>query len=409
MLSGLNLLHSVRYPLLSEDAGNAGRSRAGDGPREAVVLGAGLAGLSAACRLADAGRTVQVLEARNRPGGRVWTRRPGGLSRLYLEAGAARIRDDHFWTLRHCRRLGLSLRSFYPERGHLVVRRDGERHVLPDGLPGWRCHAVVTTGTDPDDGFSEALRKPRWYAVEGGTDRLPRGLAGRIEENIRYGAEVCRIERSDEGARLVCRTESGHLDLTARDVVCALPCTMLRSVTIDPPLSPAKRRIFRELKYQSALRVFVEVSDSPWERAGLNGFGWSEEVGEVWQMPAGPEADGARRVLVAYSQGDRAERLSRLEDTDLADRVTSELECLLPGVAGHVRGTRILRWDEVPWSRGAQSRTWDMDGRPASELGRPEGPVHFAGEHVASQRSAGWMDGALESGWRAAESVLRDG
>src|SRR5689334_14767374 len=38
-----------------------------------IVIGAGLAGLTAARAIADAGRAVVVLEARNRIGGRVWT------------------------------------------------------------------------------------------------------------------------------------------------------------------------------------------------------------------------------------------------------------------------------------------------------------------------------------------------
>lgn len=409
-LTSLKYVHRLRHSLPVEQPKDANRSRPGDGggPQDALVLGAGLAGLSAACRLDDAGCSVQVLEARDRAGGRVWTRRRSGRNRLCVEAGAARIRDDHFWTLRHCRGLGLSLRRFYPERGHLVVCRDGERHVLPADVPGWRAHAIVTTGTVPDGGFAQALRTPRWYAVEGGTDRLPSGMAGRIEKNIRYGAEVRTIERSHERARVVCRTDSGRLELTARNVVCALPCTALRSVTIDPPLSPPKRRIVRELPYESALRVFVEVDDTPWERAGLNGFGWSEKLGEVWQVPPAPRADGSERVLVAYSQGDRADRLSRLDDVDLTRRVKAELDRMLPGVADHARNTRILRWDEVSWSRGAQSRRWDMDGQPASELRRPEGSLYFAGEHVASERSAGWMDGALESGWRVAGTALAD-
>src|SRR5215208_4516868 len=40
---------------------------------DACVVGAGYAGLTAAYRLMQAGRTVVVLEARDRVGGRVWT------------------------------------------------------------------------------------------------------------------------------------------------------------------------------------------------------------------------------------------------------------------------------------------------------------------------------------------------
>ncbi|MGH7805108.1 MAG: FAD-dependent oxidoreductase, partial [Candidatus Binatia bacterium] len=54
---------------------------------DSIVIGAGLAGLAAAARLADAGRSVLLLEARDRIGGRVWTRRDDELGAA-IELGA---------------------------------------------------------------------------------------------------------------------------------------------------------------------------------------------------------------------------------------------------------------------------------------------------------------------------------
>jgi monoamine oxidase len=54
---------------------------------DVVVIGAGAAGLAAAARLAGAGRSVLVLEARDRVGGRIWTRHEPGLA-MPVELGA---------------------------------------------------------------------------------------------------------------------------------------------------------------------------------------------------------------------------------------------------------------------------------------------------------------------------------
>lgn len=56
-------------------------------PKKVLVVGAGLAGLAAAYELTQAGHDATVLEARTRPGGRVYTLREAFSDRLYAEAG----------------------------------------------------------------------------------------------------------------------------------------------------------------------------------------------------------------------------------------------------------------------------------------------------------------------------------
>src|SRR5215216_6277885 len=65
-------------------------------PRKVIVLGAGLAGLSAGSELTRAGHDVKVLEAQERPGGRVLTLRSFD-DGMYGDAGAARIPNNHEW------------------------------------------------------------------------------------------------------------------------------------------------------------------------------------------------------------------------------------------------------------------------------------------------------------------------
>ena len=90
-----------------------------------IVLGAGLAGLTAAYELAKLGYRCQVLEARPRPGGRAHTVRRGTVSEeegetqtcafaddLYYNAGAMRIPHHHETTLAYCRELQVPLEVF---------------------------------------------------------------------------------------------------------------------------------------------------------------------------------------------------------------------------------------------------------------------------------------------------------
>ena len=74
-----------------------------------TVLGAGVAGLVAAYELEKMGHTVDIMEASNRIGGRVWTHRFGTEKDApYAELGAMRIPSDHQHTLHYVKEMGLA-------------------------------------------------------------------------------------------------------------------------------------------------------------------------------------------------------------------------------------------------------------------------------------------------------------
>jgi monoamine oxidase len=91
--------------------------------KSVVILGAGIAGLTAAYELEKAGFSCTVLEARNRPGGRSWSVRNGSKVEFtdgtvqtcswsnggYLNAGPARIPSIHTHLLDYCHELGVPL------------------------------------------------------------------------------------------------------------------------------------------------------------------------------------------------------------------------------------------------------------------------------------------------------------
>lgn len=97
-----------------------------NGPRKKIVIiGAGMAGLSAGLELTRAGHDVEILEAQNHAGGRVRTIRNPFSSGLYAEAGAARIPETHTLTLNYAKDFGLELSAFEPVEIPSTVHLDG--------------------------------------------------------------------------------------------------------------------------------------------------------------------------------------------------------------------------------------------------------------------------------------------
>jgi monoamine oxidase len=107
-------------------------------PKRVLVVGAGLAGLSAAYELTQAGHDVTVLEARTRPGGRVHTLRDPFADGLHAEAGATRIPNHHHFTHKYAELFGLTLDPFEPRDVPSVYHVRGQRiRVTPGQKVEW--------------------------------------------------------------------------------------------------------------------------------------------------------------------------------------------------------------------------------------------------------------------------------
>lgn len=106
--------------------------------RKIIIIGAGLAGLSAAYELTEAGHDVTILEARSRPGGRVHTLRDPFAEGVYAEAGATRIPNHHHFTLKYVKLFSLPLELFEPRNLRSVYHVRGKRiEATPEGKIDW--------------------------------------------------------------------------------------------------------------------------------------------------------------------------------------------------------------------------------------------------------------------------------
>src|SRR3954470_18823354 len=116
----------VRLPLVSASVA----------PKKIIIIGAGMAGLSAGYELTQAGHDITILEARPYPGGRVHTIREPFSDGLYAEAGAARIPDNHDLPLKYVKLFDAPLEPMYPAKlSALLIDGSSRRETSIDGFP----------------------------------------------------------------------------------------------------------------------------------------------------------------------------------------------------------------------------------------------------------------------------------
>ena len=351
---------------------------------DVIVVGAGLSGLVAAYELVRAGHDVRVLEARDAAGGRVQTLREPFDDGLIAETGPARIPPDHDRTLGYIDHFGIETSPFYTQEGeYLIVPEQGDRYRETPGV-------FLGGGRDA------------WRKIPAGTDALPTAFAEALGDRVRYGSPVTRVVRDEAGVVATYETGDAAEELGGRQLICTVPLPVIDRIVFDPILSAAKRAAIEATSYEDVTRVYVQYAERNWEDHGLNGWGLSfvEGFSEFWHPTWNQE--GPRGILMSYMFADMARAVAAMEPDAIVPGFIDRFDGLFPGSREVAeRGTHFA-WEHQPWIGAAYAR-YDPPFSEHPELASPEGPIHFAGEHASGER--GWMQGALQSGLRAAAEI----
>jgi monoamine oxidase len=348
-----------------------------------------MAGLVAAYELTKLGHDVTVLEARTRPGGRVHTLREPFSDGLFAEEGAARIPENHDLTLKYVKQFSLTLEPFYPSRLNALRFDRGRREEVP--IEGF------TDAMTRNYGGELGGNPERWQKINGGTDMLPKAFAERLGGKIHYASPVVKIEQDEKQARVVFLNAGKQQRMTADNVLCTIPFSVLRNVDL-PALSSQKRDIIKNTHYDAVARVYLQTRNRVWEEKGLNGFAFTSGAIEIWQPTW--NQPGPRGILMTYARPGEAERITQLKQDERIATTLKQLDEMFGGLRESFERGATKCWTEDEWSRGA----WAFVG--FSNFGAaitPDGRIHFAGEHLSEWSS--WMQGALSSGLRAVKEI----
>jgi monoamine oxidase len=247
------------------------------------------------------------------------------------------------------------------------------------------------------------LRGTTYYKIQGGMDLLPRALVSAVRDRVRYNSAVVRIDQTAEPVRIDYVEDGRMLNMNASRVIVTTPLSTLKSIEVQPPFSRAKEKAIQDIPYFPATRFLLQSRSRFWQASQLSGYARTDQPAEMWDCTYDVAATaGILGVTIGGTLGRRV--LDFTPDKSVVFG-TGLAAVAFPALRSEFQKGVARRWALEPWSRGAFAVFYP--GQMASmmpDLSQPEGRVHFAGEHTSSWM--GWMEGALQSGERAAEEVL---
>ncbi len=385
-LAGMTMISCEDPP--EEKTDSPGKLNGNQSGKSIIIIGAGLSGLVAGFELKQAGHEVTILEARDRVGGRVLTVRDSFSEGLFAEAGAARIPHDHDLTLGYADYFGLKVDSFYPQDGYYVNYFENIQTLIPtneflEGRP-----------------WEGSVKHKEYSKILGGTDQLPKAFFDSLIEDVHFSNDVLFIDQTQDD--IVVKVSDGT-EYTCDYIICTVPLPVLNMIEFSPPLSNEKMDASNGgYYYAPSTRVFIQFKNRFWENDGLNGWGYTDWPEEIWQPSW--NCDGTKGILLSYLRYEQATDIDLLHENDRIENVINRWENIFPGAQSNIDTGLSFSWMEENWSRGAWASPSEEENELySSHIGKTEGRIYFAGEHTTEYH--GWMQGALQSGIRAAEGI----
>ena len=464
----------------------AGPARAASGlpsGTRIVVVGAGLAGLTSAYRLQQAGYAAQIYEASGRIGGRCYTGRGDFADGQIYEHGGELIDNNHIEMKQLVQELGFTLDNLYAaetngteQLGYFFGQPYTFTQMTNDLKVIWQqIHSDISAASYPTLYNSYTTRGQQldqmtlyqWienyvpgghrsplgqmldvaynieygaettvqaslnmlyllgytgpgqfrtfgksnekFHVHGGNDQIPTTLAAKLGSQITTNTPLTAIKLNKDGSyTLTFANGSGSFTRVADRVVLALPFSILRGVDFSKAgFNQVKTSAINELGMGTNSKVHVQFNSRFWRDQGCTGETYADTgYQNTWE--ASRAQPGNSGILVWYTGGNPGVAVgSGSVQSQVQKNFLPKIEPVLPGATAQWNGKAIRDyWTGYQWTKGSYSY-WKPGQytRFSGAEKEASGNCHFCGEHT-SQDFQGYLQGAVETGQRAASEVL---
>jgi monoamine oxidase len=428
---------------------------------DVIVVGAGAAGLAAARSLATRSLKVVLVEARERIGGRVWSHQlphvapPAEMGAEFIHGPAEHTRallradgiadvptGDESWSCRNDGELrredhDFNLAARALERARSLVKDESAEQFLRrleadntsrEAAEAARAFVEGFEAADPSIVSARAIADELRSGADSTSARPLGGYRPLFESlhsacvnagvQIQLSTNVRRISWRRGTVAVDTSNRAGQLQtIQARAVVVTLPIGVLRytgddnQVTFDPEVPTLKREALANLEMGHAVKVALWFRTAFWEEVHdgryRNGAFFrceGQPFTAYWtQLPVRSE------LIVAWAGGPKAMALHTMSHAERIELALKNFGALFrtPALArAEFKGGAMHDWSHDQFARGAYSYVAVGGGNARKIFAEPlEGTVFFAGEATASDGQGGTVNGALETGERAASEA----
>lgn len=416
--------------------------------RRVLVIGAGMAGLTAAHQLRAQGHQVTVIEGRNRLGGRIhtstaWPQLPVDLGASWIHgiesnplmplvrAAGARTALTHYQRYRRYDAAGHPMQAAEEARLDALwdefrralkqarrQTRDGSVAAVAETAFGslsaadrQRMAFLLSANIEQEEGGSAAQLSARYYddyADFGGADAL---FADGYRVLIDYQAHGLDLQLNQQveavdwrGPEL--RVSCGSRSFFADQVVVTLPLGVLKTgaIRFHPPLPAPKQAAIDAIGMGLLDKTFLRFGQSFWPTEA----DWLEQIpaqAGAWSEWLSYARVSGQPVLLGFNAADRAREIESWSDAAIVADALVTLRRLF-GPIPAPQAVQITRWGADPFARGAYSYN-ALGATPAQRerLAEPlEQRLFFAGEATERHHFA-TVHGAYLSGLRVAREL----